>query len=111
MKVKRMIEQLQKMNPEAEVKLHHFTGNNALFVLSIVNRPEAENIVFIEDKSDNDMREEIGAQFDHAAEVGMDELDFFMNLLEIGITLEDIKEFLPEQYDYTKTFLEEHGLI
>lgn len=111
MKVRKMIEELQKMNPEDEVRLHHFTGNNALFVLKVTNVPGVENIVFIEDKGDNDMGEELNAQFEHAAEVGMDELDFFMNLLEIGITLEDVKEFLPEQYDYTKKFMEEHGLI
>ena len=95
MKVKRMIEALQKMNPEDEVKLHHFMGNNALFVLKAVNVPGAENVVFIEDKDDNDMRVELSAQFEHAAEVGMDELNFFMDLLEIGIILEDIEKFLP----------------
>lgn len=41
----------------------------------------------------------------------MDELDFFIDLLETGITLEDIKEFYPEKYDYAKGYLEDHGLI
>lgn len=59
----------------------------------------------------NDMREELNARFEHAAEIGMDELDFFMELLECGITLDDIKEFLPDGYEYSKVFMEDHGLM
>lgn len=111
MKVSRMIKMLQDMPPDAEVKLHHPEGNNALFVLQIINRPEFEKVVFIEDKSDNDMCEELGCRFDQALEDGVDELDFFMDLIEIGITLDNIKEFVPDKYEYAKYFMEEHGLI
>lgn len=42
----------------------------------------------------------------------IDELDFFMTLLENGITLEYIKKYgTSDEYQYAKTFLEEHGLI
>ena len=41
----------------------------------------------------------------------MDELDFFMDLLDTGITLADIKLYYPEKYEYSKKFMEEHGLI
>ena len=97
------------MDPEAVVKLHLYAGNIALFVLRATNIPD--NVVYIEDKEDVAMREELQAQFEHAAEVQMDELDFFTDLVESGVTLEDLKEFLPEKYDYAKEFLEEHGLI
>lgn len=49
--------------------------------------------------------------FKNAAESQEDELDFFIDLMEAGITLEDIKEFLPEQYEYSKNYMEDHGLI
>jgi hypothetical protein len=40
------------------------------------------------------------------------ELDFFMILFnDIGLTLEDIKKHLPEKYEYSKRFCEEHGLV
>lgn len=111
MTVERMIKELQKCDPKAEVKLHDAHGgenSRALFVLAF-NRPEG--IVVIEDKSDCYLPEELDARFKNAYDKQIDELDFFMDLLEIGITLNDIKENLPEQYNYSKRFMEEHGLI
>lgn len=45
----------------------------------------------------------------NAIENDVDELDFFMEILEQGFTLEDFKE--TKHYDYAKQFMEEHGLI
>ena len=108
MKVSRMIKELQKYNPDAEVKLHHKEGYNALFVVQYVN---GEDTVIIEDKSNNDLSSELNVRFQYAAENDIDELDFFMDLIETGFTLDDIKKNLPEKYKYSKQFLEEHGLI
>lgn len=108
MKVKRMLNELQKFNPDAEVKLHCRNGNNALFVLAYVGD---EKTVVIEDASDNDLRSELCARFTNASEEQTDELDFFMDLFELGFTLDDIKENVPEKYEFSKTFCEEHGLI
>lgn len=108
MKVSRMIKELQKYNPDAEVKMHHRQGNNALFVLAYVGD---ENTVVIKDKSDNDLSSELEERFNLASEKQLDELDFFTDLLETGFTLDDIKENLPDKYEYSKQFLEEHGLI
>ena len=41
----------------------------------------------------------------------MDELDFFIDLVNKGITLEDIRVYCPDKYDYSKSFMEEHGLF
>ena len=108
MKVSRMIKELQKYNPEAEVKLHYRVGNNALFVIQSFGD---DDTVIIEDRSNNDLRSELDARFTKASEECLDELDFFTDLIETGFTLEDIKENLPEKYEYSKQFLEEHGLI
>lgn len=39
-----------------------------------------------------------------------DEYDFYKGLLDSGYTLEDIKVYLPKNFESTKAFLEEHGL-
>lgn len=44
-----------------------------------------------------------------AIENNVDELDFFMEVLEQGFTLEDFKKI--GHYDYAKRFMEEHGLL
>lgn len=111
MTVGRMIKELQKYDAKAEVRLHGWEGKKALFVVACTNRPELHNTVVIEDISDNDMYEELSAMFDYAGEKQLDELDFFMDLIEIGITLDDIKKFVPDKYDYSKQFMEEHGMI
>lgn len=111
MKVKRMIEELKKMNPEDDVRFHHPNGDSVLFVLKVINIPEYGNVVFLRGKDNINMAVELAAQFEHAAETQMDELDFFMDLMDMGFTLEDIQKFLPEKYEYSKKFMEEHGLI
>lgn len=45
----------------------------------------------------------------NAIENNVDELDFFIEVLEKGFTLEDFKEI--GHYDYAKKFMEEHGLV
>lgn len=62
-------------------------------------------------KNNNVMSTMLDQMFKNAAESQEDELDFFIDLMEAGITLDDIKEFLPEQYEYSKNFMEDHGLI
>ena len=62
-------------------------------------------------KNNNVMSTMLDQMFKNAAESQEDELDFFIDLMVAGITLEDIKEFLPEQYEYSKNFMEDHGLI
>lgn len=108
MKVKVMIENLQKFNPDAEVKLHHRNGNNALFVIAYVGD---DKTVVVEDKSDSDLGVELEARFKKACNEQLDELVFFTDLIETGFTLEDIKENLPEKYEYSKSFCEGHGLV
>lgn len=108
MTVERLIKQLEKYNPKAEVRLNDHRGYVALFALALKND---DNVVWIEGKEDIDLGEEIYARFEKANEIQMDELDFFMDLLDMGITLEDIQLYCPDKYEYSKSFMEEHGLI
>lgn len=108
MTVERLIKQLEKCNPKAEVRLNDSRGTTALFAVALAGK---DDLVWIEGKADIDLGEEITARFEKAAEDQMDELDFFMDLINMGITLEDIKEHCPDRYEYSKTFMSEHGLI
>ena len=113
MKVRRLIEELQKMPQDAEVKMHDRDGDNLLFVMRLdpICCPEYANVVYLEDKTDNDLSVELEARFETAMDDYEDnELDFFLDLLDIGFTLADIKKNLPEYYEYSKNFMEEHGL-
>lgn len=109
MKVKTMIKELQKMNPEAKVRCGDYHGSPALFVLSRLNY---EDVVWIESEDDVDMETELEARYEIAAEEQMDELDFYMDLLEIGITVDMVREYMgDEKADIMEEFCEEHGLI
>lgn len=61
------------------------------------------------------LKKEISTRFEKAAEMVStdaqpDELDFFLDLLYDGITLDDIKIYCPEKYEYSRDFMENHGL-
>lgn len=90
-----------------DIKMHTVNGRPALFIVEYENIPD---VVVIEDAGDNDLSSELEARFEYAAEEQLDELDFFMDLLDTGFVLGDIKEHLPEQYEYSKMFMELHGL-
>ena len=114
MTVEKLIKELENLNmPKAEVRLNDIHGSTALFALALANpyHKELSNVVWIESKDDIDMGNELEARFENASKSQMDELDFFMDLLETGFTLDDIKKYLPEKYEYSKNFMEEHGLI
>lgn len=108
MTVERLIKQLENYNPMAEVRLNDCRGTVALFALAVAGN---DSLVWIEGKNDIDLGEEIRARFSKAYETQMNEFEFFVNLLEMGITLEDIKEHCPDKYEYSKTFMKEHGLV
>lgn len=109
MKVKRMIEQLEKLDPEAEVKVGHHTGNPVLFVLAAKNIP---GTVWLETEFDCDLKAELDARWENAIEEQPDELDFYIDLLEMGITIDIVRRYRgDEDADHMKEFCEEHGLI
>lgn len=104
MKIERMIKQLQEIAekcPGAEVKMHHPTGNSALFCLCVTScsNPTYSNSVFIEDESDIDVRNELYAQIEHAKEIRSKDVDLIKNLLEIGFNWKNFKDWLDKE-DY-----------
>ena len=106
MKIEKMIEELQRIQnicPGVDVKLHHPTGNVALFCLCIVasSDPTYSGSVFIEDESDIDVGNELYAQIEHAKNNNMNDNDLLDRLFEIGFTMKHLKDWLDEK-DYLK---------
>lgn len=108
MRVKTLIEKLQKMNPEAEVLMHGKGGFPVLFVMAA----EVIDPVWLECESDTDMADEIQSRFDDAIENGTDELDVYMEMLEAGINVPMVRKYMGNSVaDAMQNFCEEHGLI
>lgn len=97
---------LQKLPSDTDVVVA--TGDPVLFVISYDRFPDR---VILEDWHMTDLSTELAAKFEVAAEKQWDELDFFIDLLDTGFTLADINKYCPEKYEYSKKFMEEHGLI
>lgn len=110
MKVKTLIKNLQRMNPEAEVKLNNYSGEKALFVNA---RKNDENTVWLDGEKDIDMQEEINARFEAAANGEWDsDLEFYEDLLETGIDVEMVRKYTSDEIaDHMQEFCEEHGLL
>lgn len=89
MKVKTLIKKLEKMDPEAEVRLHDKSGEPVLFVLCAKKYPD----VWLQTEGDVDMSDEIQARFDDAIENGTDELDVYMEMLETGIDVPMVRNW------------------
>ena len=111
MTVKRLIEELQKQDMNARVTLHNGFDEEVLFCLSYVDGKPTNN-VWLSSESDYDMAEEIKSRFECADEEWEDELDFYTDLLEIGIDINMVKEYLgEEQASHMEEYCREHGLI
>ena len=115
MKVKRLIKELQACDPELEVVMHDINlGDKVLYATTWYSKGgilDLETKVVLECRDDFDMSSELEGMFEYASDNNLDELDFFMDMLDRGYTLLDIKEYLPDKYEYAKEFCEEHGLI
>lgn len=101
MKVKTLIEKLEKMDPEAEVRLHDKSGEPVLFVLCAKKYPD----VWLQTEGDVDMSDEIQARFDDAIENGTDELDVYMEMLETGIDVPMVRKHLGDEAGGYKTVI------
>lgn len=109
MTVEKAMKLLSKMNPKAELKMHNRFGEPVLFVVALAND---DSTVWLECESDNDMKAEISARFESAAEEWSDEADFYMDLLEIGIDVNMVRKYMGKEVaDHMESYCKEHGLI
>lgn len=109
MLVKDLIKRLEKMNPEAQVRISDKDGEVLLFVMAQVGH---DDVVWFESESDCDMENEIQTRFDDAIENGTDELDVYAEMLEDGIDVDMVRRYMGNQAaDHMQEFCESHGLI
>lgn len=109
MKVKRLIEQLSKYDPEAVVRMHERYGSPVLFALAL---QKDNTTVWLECEADTDMAEEINVRFQQALDGEQDELDFYADLLEIGIDVDMVRKYIDDDTaDHMETFCMDHGLL
>lgn len=109
MKVKTLIKKLEKVNPEAECRLNDFQGDEVLFVNA---RKGCNSIVWLDGEHDFDLGAEISARYERAIEEQIDELDFYMDLLEIGIGVNLVRKYMgSKKANHMQKFCEEHGLL
>ena len=112
MKVKRLIEQLQKMNPEAKVYIGDYGGSECLYLDTFyVNGVPDPETVWLQTEWDVDMTSEINAMFDTFIKENWDEVDGYQLMLDIGITPNIVRRNVgDEAADHMEKFMEEHGL-
>lgn len=109
MKVKTLMKYLEKKSPEARVMLNYRDGNECLFCVSEKGK---DDIVWLEGEHDMDLSAELEARYEHAMEMQIDELDFYMDLLDIGITVEMVRKYMDDEHaEHMQKFCYEHGLI
>lgn len=109
MTVEKLINQLQKCNPKAIVKMHHKDGEPVLFA---VCAKDDDKQIWLECESDNDMGEEIGARFDNMTEVWGNELNFYTDLLETGIDVNMVRKYMDDlTANRMEQFCIKHNLI
>lgn len=109
MKVKRMIEELKKFNPEAEVLTHMYGGEHVLFVLA---RANDNKTIWLETESDCDLGNEIAERFEQLPKDEKGQVDFYRDLFETGITLGMIYKYLgADAGKHVEDFCTDHDLI
>lgn len=108
MQIKNLIKKLEKMDPNAEIRLHDKSGEPVLFVVSAKKYPD----VWLQTEGDVDMADEIQSRFDGAIDNGTDELDVYMEMLDCGIDISMVRKYIGnEAADHMQEFCEEHGLL
>ena len=109
MKVKTIIEKLSKFNPEAEVRLNNYNGEEALFINARLND---NGIVWLDGENEINMTEEIRSRYKYAAKNKISDIDFYKDLLETGITVDMVRRYISDSVAYVmEQFCIEYGLL
>lgn len=91
MKVKRLIEELSKMNPNASVKITSENGSPVMFVLSYLNN---ENVVWLQSMDDCNMHDQLESRIDDYKNDMEPEESLFEDLLDHDITIDILNKYI-----------------
>lgn len=109
MTVERLIKQLEKYNPKAEVKMHDRLGLPVLFALAIKGD---EDTVWLECENDCDLGSELDARFQNLREKQLDPIKFYTDLLEMGIDVDTVCKYMGKYVaEDMRNFCKERGLM
>lgn len=93
MKVKRLIEELSKMNPNASVRVSSEYGSPVMFVLSCLNN---ENVVWLESVDDCNIKDQIKSRINDA-NINMEpDESLFKDLFEHDVTANMVRIYVGE---------------
>lgn len=94
MKVKDVIKRLEKYNPEAVLRLGGQKGEEVLFICTLA---KDDKNVWLESASMCDLNEEIATRFNKVENGEITEEENYRNLIELGISAEDVKRAMGDE--------------
>lgn len=94
MKVKDVIKRLEKYNPEAVLRLGGPKGEEVLFICALA---KDDKNVWLESASMCDLNEEIATHFNKVENGEITEEENYRNLIELGISAEDVKRAMGDE--------------
>ena len=110
MKVSRLITRLQEFNPNAEVVLNSFQASPLLFVLARKDNPFC--VCLAGEDYCGDLSDELTKRYEQAARDGIDELDFYSDLIDDGYDYNLIRKYFGfTNAEAFKDFTLSHGLL
>lgn len=110
MTVGRLKEWLENVPDELEIKIHDcFFGDRIIGVNWISTKEGKYDVVCLQTDGDFDVQEELKARTKTASEELLDEDVFFTELYLDGFTPDDF--FGMDNYEYVKSYMEEHGFV
>ena len=79
-------------------------------VIAVSINDKAKTFKLISKRNSSYVKSDLESRFQYAVDNQLDELDFVLDLLEIGYTLDDFR-YSDDRYLWMKEFMEEHGLL
>ena len=111
MKVRRLIEELQKFNPESRVYFGSWMGKGRNEILCCFAFKDNEEVI-LETAEEFDTKNEIKEMFDAFIEEGWDEADAYREMIDFGYTPQLLKWIgMEDEANHMEEFCKEHGII
>lgn len=114
MKVKTLIDELRKCNPEARVYFGSHMGEGANEILACFGfaNNDGGNAVILGDETQFDVGEEIKSLYGYLDDNGYDETDGYELMIDLGFTPDVVEKYRgKDEADHMREYCEEHGLL
>ena len=106
-----MISIFANMPLDTDIMIEKDFSGGSYEPLLFVDASASRNIC-LKSRGSMDLTEELQTLFDNAADMFADESAFYEDLLDIGFTVKDVRDFLGNDVaDHMETFCKEHAII